>query len=71
MGSIPTSPDTRNVPLLLCQELFNEASLSAAAISNLMKLACLQLEIRDVEAEWSRRRAGDRLIASLNPTLAR
>ncbi len=28
MGSIPASPDARNVPLLLCQERFNEASLS-------------------------------------------
>jgi hypothetical protein len=30
MGSIPASPDSdaRNVPLLLCQERFNEASLS-------------------------------------------
>ncbi len=28
MGSIPASPDARNVPLLLCLERFNEASLS-------------------------------------------
>ncbi len=28
MGSIPASPDARNVPLVLCQERFNEASLS-------------------------------------------
>ncbi len=27
MGSIAASPDARNVPLLLCQERFNEASL--------------------------------------------
>jgi hypothetical protein len=27
MGSIPASPDARNVPFLLCQERFNEASL--------------------------------------------
>ena len=27
MGSIPASPDALNVPLLLCQERFNEASL--------------------------------------------
>ena len=27
MGSIPASPNARNVPLLLCQERFNEASL--------------------------------------------
>ncbi len=27
MGSIPASPNTLNVPLLLCQEQFNEASL--------------------------------------------
>jgi hypothetical protein len=27
MGSIPASPDARNVPLLLCHERFNEASL--------------------------------------------
>ncbi len=30
MGSIPASPDARNVPLLLCQERFNDASLSKA-----------------------------------------
>ncbi len=29
MGSIPASPDARNVPWLLCQERSNEASLSA------------------------------------------
>ncbi len=28
MGSIPASSDAQNVPLLLCQERFNEASLS-------------------------------------------
>ncbi len=28
MDSIPASPDARNVPLLLCQERFNGASLS-------------------------------------------
>ncbi len=28
MGSIPARPDALNVPLLLCQERFNEASLS-------------------------------------------
>ena len=27
MGSIPANPDALNVPLLLCQERFNEASL--------------------------------------------
>jgi hypothetical protein len=27
MGSIPAFPETLNVPLLLCHELFNEASL--------------------------------------------
>ncbi len=27
MGSIPTIPDARNVPLLLCYERFNTASL--------------------------------------------
>ena len=27
MGSNPASPDARNLPLLLCQERFNEASL--------------------------------------------
>ncbi len=27
MGSIPAIPDARNVPLLLCHERFNEASL--------------------------------------------
>ena len=27
MGSIPASPDALNVPLLLCQERFNAASL--------------------------------------------
>ncbi len=27
MGSIPASPNALNVPLLLCQERFNEASL--------------------------------------------
>ncbi len=27
MGSIPASPDALSVPLLLCQERFNEASL--------------------------------------------
>ena len=27
MGLIPASPDARNVPLLLCQERFHEASL--------------------------------------------
>jgi hypothetical protein len=33
MGSIPSSPDARrNVPLLLCQELFNEASLPESSV---------------------------------------
>ena len=31
MGSIPASPDAVHVPLLLCQERFNEASLPASA----------------------------------------
>ncbi len=33
MGSIPSSPDARrNVPFLLCQELFNEASLPESSV---------------------------------------
>ena len=28
MGSIPAIPDARKVPLLLCRERFNEASLA-------------------------------------------
>ena len=31
MGSIPAIPNARNVPLLLCHERFNEASLLAKA----------------------------------------
>jgi hypothetical protein len=32
MGSIPTSPDALNVPLLLYQEQFNEASLPVVGV---------------------------------------
>ncbi len=47
MGSIPASPDALNVPLLLCQEWFNEASLPAGWISTQPKpldcsLDCVQ-----------------------------
>jgi hypothetical protein len=34
MGSIPASPDARNVPLLLHQERFNEASLFEKSVGN-------------------------------------
>ncbi len=33
MGSIPASPDALHVPLLLCQERFNEASLPVFTVS--------------------------------------
>jgi hypothetical protein len=33
MGSIPASHDARNVPLLLCQERCNEASLPGSEIN--------------------------------------
>ncbi len=32
MGSIPAIPDAQNVPLLLCHELFNVASLPVGVI---------------------------------------
>ncbi len=38
-GSIPASPDALHVPLLLCQELFNEASLSDCMYHNLFYYA--------------------------------
>ncbi len=37
MGSIPAIPDARNLPLLLCHEWFNEASLPAAGAEHVLR----------------------------------
>ena len=40
VGSIPASPDARNVALLLCQERFNEVGLSASLNNRVSGPSC-------------------------------
>ena len=49
MGSIPASPYARNVPLLLCQELFNEASLPAWILGISPRLSRLLKELSKID----------------------